>query len=259
MLLQVRTEIDPSEVMKALERAEKMYGKWGVLITLAFIVGLFLLGLFLYFRTKGIAQLDIDKSLAKYQSNLDESVKKSMADYESKLGLELQSKIGVMFRDESIRNDALSHVLKDLYKIRLDIWKKVYASYFEYQKCWNWTLAEFKEIDYKKQYEDLIKLREKVFLHEVQLGEELTFHIIRINTHIRENLTNRVGQIKNPNEAIYQSERLRIEELINNHLEEAKRILKEMFSTNKSIKDFELKAEHLEVLNNERKKGFEGV
>lgn len=253
ILLQLRSDIDPTKVMEALGRIERMYGNLGLWLVIGLAVGIILIGTYLYFRTKGIAQLAVDKSLEKYKSGLDESVKKSMASYESKLGLELQSELGVMFRDENIRNEALSHILKDLYKIRIDLWKKVYASYFEYQESWNWTKEDLKTSKYYTQLSKLIKQREEIFINEVQLGEDLTFDLIRINTHIRSSLLARVKQLKYPIESEYDVLINREEENLNIHLEKAKKTLKEMFYTNKSIKDFELKPKESKELDEFRK------
>jgi hypothetical protein len=168
-------KVDLKTILEELNRIQETQGYIYVFTTIGLIIIFGLLLTFLKYRTKAIAEEASKKSIAGFESNLEEN---------------LQTKIGLFFRNEIVRNNLLTHVGTKSIDTKIILWRKLYKLYFSYQGSWFFNektnIEEYDKIDNL-----LNELRIETFENTVYLGADLSILMIRTNSLLRENLRNR--------------------------------------------------------------------
>jgi len=237
-------KVDLKTIIEELNRIQETQGDIYVFTTIGLIIIFALLLTFLKYRTKAIAE---------------EASKKSIAGFESKLEENLQTQIGLFFRNEVVRNNLLTHVGTNSIDSKISLWQKLYKLYFDYQKSWFFNETTDVE-EYNKKDDLLNELRSEIFENTIYLGADLSIFMIRTNNLMRENLRNKrtvlnSSSYSNTGELEVRMQQSEIE--ISDLLTSIEKWITKKLSTDQSLEKYEFSEEQLEKIKTERDKRFD--
>jgi hypothetical protein len=235
---------------KDIEKILLNLNTWGIILLAALV--LFSFFSFVYFKQF-------------FKSAAEESYKKTIESFKNELDKSLQTKMGLFFRDESIRSGLLQSIGEKSFEKKIESWQSIYKAFFLYQKIWTFSettnRTEYTEIDDK-----LNELRIKIFNETVYLGYDLSQKLIRLNSLMREGLrlkrTEFVygGRNYQPwNEPKLQTNIAQQDSNESNLIElllETELWVMNKLHTDQTIEKFEFAGDQLEKINEERKKQF---
>ena len=237
-------KVDLETILKELNRVQETQGDLYVFIAIGLIVDIGVLITFLKYRTKAIAE---------------EASKKSIAGYESNLAEKLQTKIGLFFRDEAVRNNLLTHVGTKSIDTKIDLWQKLYNLYFIYQTSWNFDASTNIE-EYSKIDKELNELRNEILKNTIYLGGELSVRMIRANSLMRDNLRNKRTVVHSSafsNTCQVEMNMQNNEQKLSEHLTAIEKWITSKLSTDQNLEKYEFSDDQLEKIKNERDKKFD--
>lgn len=241
---------------ESLELLEKLHDKLGLWEGISLFILLLILGLLTLYI----------KSLIK--GSAEAFYKKTIEEFKSQLNKNLQTQVGLFFRDENVRNSLLASIGQKSFEKKIECWQLTQAMYFQYQKIWNFSeqtnSTEYSELDSK-----LNDLRIKLFNETIYIGYELSSKLIRQNSLMRENLRNRRMEInysgsryQQYNETPLQNTLSRIGEVeskISDLLYETEKWIITKLHSDQTLEKFEFTQDQLDKIKEERNKQFDNI
>jgi hypothetical protein len=246
-------KVDVNEIFELLEKVQNQQGDLKLFIVIGLIIVIGILITYLKYATKSIAEEASKKSIAQYESNLSEKV---------------QTQMGLFFRDESVRNNLLTHIGTTSLEKKIECWQVSQTMYFNYQKSWSFSqetdIQEFVKLD-----EELGKVRQKIFTETILIGYFLSQKLIRLNSLMRDNLRQKRTEFaySGTNYQIYNETKLQNtlnrqqenEGKISDIMYEIEKWIIDKLHSDQTIENFEFTKEQLEAIKKERETRFETI
>lgn len=246
-------KVEAKDIYELLEKVQNQQGNLQLFFVIGLIVLIGVLITYLKYATKSIAEEASKKSIALYESNLSEK---------------LQTQIGLFFRDESVRNNLLTHIgVKSIDK-KIECWQIIQKMYFNYQK--SWTFSETTSVDeFIYLDNELNEIRTKVFTETIHIGYFLSQKIIRLNSLMRENLRQKRTEFAYSGKNYHSYNETKLQNTLNRQQENEVKISDIMYEiekwiidklhTDQTIENFEFTKEQLEAIKKERETRFETI
>lgn len=245
--------MEPKDTLEFLEKVSERLGLVGGIIVIILLILFWVLSTHLKQSIKSAAE---------------ESYLKTLEELKSQLSKNLQTQVGLFFRDESVRNNLLTYIGQKSFDKKIECWQATQGMYFEYQRMWSFSKdtnnSEYVDLDDK-----LNNLRTKIFTETVYLGYELSSKLIRQNSLMRENLRNKRTELiysgenyQFHNEGVLQKTLSRINQVetnITDLLYETEQLVITKLHSDQTIEKFDFTKEQLEKIKEERHKQFSSM
>jgi len=246
-------KVDINDIIPTLQEIQNQQGDLKLFLVIGLIVILTILFIYIKYFTKSIAE---------------EASKKSLSLFESKLSENLQTQIGLFFRDESLRTNLLSHIGIQSIDKKLECWKELQKMYFKYQKIWNFS-KDTQSKEYVDLDNELEEIRTKFFIETVYIGYFLSQKMIKLNSLMRNNIRNKRTEVaySGNNYQLYNENKLQYvlkqqhenEQKISELMYKVEKWIIDKLHSDQTIENFEFTKEQLEQIKKEREKKFENI
>ena len=171
---------------------------------------------------------------------LDKRFKEEFGLFESRLEL----KSNLILRDETVRNNLLTHVAVSSIDIKIKIWQELYNTYFDYRKSWDFDkgtpLNDFKEINSK------LKIMQKsILINSIYLGGKLTILMSELSTLLIDNIRKKYYTEKIVENRLWEVELTQNEARIDSLINEILQLLNSTLFTDQTLSAYEFTDEQL--------------
>ncbi len=246
-------KVSLKDLQELLQSIDSKLGTWGIILFLTVIIVVFLASIYYKYYVKAIAE---------------ENSKKAIEEFKNQLSKNIQTQMGLFFRDENVRNNLLSTIGQKSFEKKIECWQFIQAQYFKYQKTWNFDsstdIKEYTDID-----NDLSDLRIKIFNETIYLGYDLSPKLLRLNSLMREGLRQKKTELaySGNNYQLHLETKLQnnldqqhdVEQKIIELLYDVEKWIIDKLHSDQTIDKFEFTSQQLEVIKAERLKQFETI
>lgn len=171
---------------------------------------------------------------------LEKKIKEEFYLFESRLEL----KSNLILRDETVRNNLLTHVAVSSINIKIKIWQDLYNTYFDYRKSWDFDRAtplnDFKEINSK-----LKIIQKSILINSIYLGGKLTILMSEFSTLLIDNIRKKYYNEKLVDNHTWAIEITQNEKRIDTILNEILQLLNSTLFTDQTLSAYEFTDEQL--------------
>jgi|GEM_PF-3554888 len=244
---------DLKDIYDLLQDVQQKQGGLKLFIVIALIIMIGVLIVYLKYYTKSIAEEASKRSLAKFESNLSN---------------ELQTQIGLFFRDENVRTNLLTTIGTKSFDKKIECWQAIQSMYFEYQQSWGFS-SDTETDKYVELDKNLNEIRFIIFNETVYIGYFLSQKMIRMNSLMRNNLREKRTEFIFSGDNYEPHNESRLQGVLNRQQVNENEISDLMYEIEKWIMDklhsdqtlekFEFTNEQLDQIKKEREKRFDSI
>lgn len=230
--------MDLKDIYEVLEAIKKAYGPY--LATLLFITLLIIVVILFFFKNR------IEKIS-------DEISNKSIKKFETKLELSL--------RDEVTRKELVIHQGLESIKKQIEMYDLVYKLYFHYQNIWEWSKDVNKYNDeIQKLWTDILDTRRTLFLNSIYISGELIDYLLTSVITMWNLVEQRCSENNYQNlYAKYNNQEMnkfKKESQLGDCLNKAEKYIRENFYTSQNIKQYDYTDAQKKLLESEKNSLF---